>query len=280
MKNILLTLCLLLPGFIFSQIDVPALSPSASVSQQVGLADIKIQYSRPALRGRKIMGSSLVPFGKLWRTGANKLPSITISKDIIIEGHPLPAGSYGIATIPNVNSWTIVLSSNANQFGIFDYKESEDKLRFTVPSNKLVTKEEYFTMGFMDMTEISATVFIKWENTLVKFKILHNPHKDILAEIKEKTSAPVVKSDTYFSAAEYYYDKNLDLAQALIWADKVVAEDKQYWTYNLRGKIAAKLGQCEMALKDAKEGLVLAKKANDQAYIIFLNDILKTCKAK
>jgi Protein of unknown function (DUF2911) len=280
MKNIIFIICLFLPILIFAQINLPALSPSATVSQQVALADISIQYSRPALRGRKIMGSSLVPYGKVWRTGANKIPRITVSKDVVIEGHPVAAGSYGIITIPNMTSWTIIFSSNADQFGTFEYKESEDKFKFTVPSHKLIAKEEYFTMGFTDFNEASASIFIKWENVLVKFKISQNPHEEILAEIKQKTSAAEVKSDTYYSAAEYYYDKNIDLTQALEWADKVIAVDKQYWNYNLRGKIEAKLGKCDMAIKDAKEGLSLAKNGNDPAYIIYLNDILKTCKAK
>ena len=121
---------------------------------------------------------------------------------------------------------------------------------------------------------------LKWENSLVKFKLVHDPHEQILAQIKEKTNAATVSNDTYFSAAEYYYDKNIDLNQALAWADKVLAADKQYWTYNLRGKIAAKLGKCDLAISDANEGLVLAKRDNDPAYIIYLQKILNTCKGK
>jgi hypothetical protein len=280
MKLGIVLIGMFLPAFLIAQINVPAASPFATVKQAVGLAEVSIEYSRPSLRGRKMIGSSLIPYGKVWRTGANKVPKLTISKDVVIDGHPLPAGSYGMLTIPGLSSWTIILSGNADQFGSFTYKESEDKLRFNVKPQTLATKEESFSIGFADFNEISSNVYIKWENTQVKFKITHDPGTEILAEIKEKTSASTVSSDTYFSAAEYYYDKNINLTQALEWANKVVESDKQYWTYNLRGKIAAKLGKCDLAVSDAKEGLVLAKRDNDPAYIVFLNKILSSCKAK
>ncbi len=280
MKNFLITLCFFLPLFIVAQINTPAPSPGATVKQTIGLADVTIQYSRPALKGRKMLGSSLVPYGKVWRTGANKIPTLTLSKNVVIEGHEVAAGTYGLVSIPNLNSWTIILSGNPEQFGTYEYKESEDKLRFTVKPQVMATKEEYFTMGITDFKESTANLFIRWENTLVKFKVMHNAHDDIMAEIKEKTTASTVTSDTYFSAAEYYLDKNIDLNQALAWADKVVAEDKQYWTYNLRGKIAAKLGKCDIAVRDANDGLVLAKRDNDPAYIVNLQKILTACKGK
>ncbi len=280
MKYSILSLLFILPLFIKAQIDLPAPSPSATVKQTVGLANSTIEYSRPALKGRKMIGSSLIPYGKVWRTGANKIPNLTIDKDVTIDGHALPAGTYGIVTIPNLTSWTIILSKNPNQFGTYEYKDSEDFLRFTVKAQKLVAKEEYFTMGFTDFNETSAHVFIKWEYAQVKFKLVHDAHDLILAQIKEKTSSADATNDTYFSAAEYYYDKNIDLNQALAWADKVVAADKQYWTYNLRGKIAAKLGKCDIAVSDANEGLVLAKRDNDPAYIVNLQKILNSCKGK
>lgn len=280
MKYSILSLLFILPLFSTAQIDLPAASPGATVKQMVGLANVTIEYSRPALKGRKMIGSSLIPYGKIWRTGANKLPNLTIDKEVKIEGQALPAGTYGIATIPNLNSWTIIISKNPNQFGTFEYKESEDLLRFAVKAQKVLVKEEYFTMGFSDFNETTAHLFIKWENALVKCKITHDPHEQILAQIKEKTGTSEVSSDTYYSAAEYYYDKNIDLNQALAWADKVVAADKQYWTYNLRGKIAAKLGKCDLAVSDANEGLVLAKRDNDPSYILMLQKILTSCKGK
>jgi Protein of unknown function (DUF2911) len=280
MKKIILALSIFMANLSFAQINTPAPSPAATVKQSFGLAEAIVEYSRPSLKGRKMMGSTLVPYGKVWRTGANKIPNLILNKDVEIEGNKVPAGTYGIITIPNATSWTIILSGNANQWGTYGYKETEDKFKFNVKSEKTIAKEENFTMGFSDLTLESAYVFIAWENTRVKFKLSHNPNEQIMAEIKEKTAMADAKSDTYFGAAEYYYDKGLDLNQAYEWANKVVAEEKAYWTYNLRGKIAAKLGKCDVAISDANEGMILAKKDNDPAYVLKLQSILNSCKGK
>lgn len=280
MNRIIIVLSILIANLSFAQINTPAPSPASTVKQSIGLAEVMIEYSRPSLKGRKMMGSSLVPFGKVWRTGANKIPNLILSKDVEIEGNKVPAGTYGIITIPEAGQWTIILSGNPNQWGTYGYKDTEDKFKFKVKAEKLLAKEEYFTMGFTDLQLESASMFIAWENTRVKAKISHSGDAQILAEIKEKTTAATVTSDTYFGAAEYYYDKGLDLNQALAWADKVVAEQKEYWTYNLRGKIAAKLGKCDVATADANAGMVMAKRDNDPAYVLKLQNILNSCKGK
>jgi Protein of unknown function (DUF2911) len=280
MKKIILALSIFTANVTFGQINTPAPSPAATVKQSFGLAEATIEYSRPSLKGRKMMGSTLVPYGKVWRTGANKIPNLILSKDVEIEGNKVPAGTYGVITIPNATTWTIILSGNPNQWGTYGYKEAEDKFKFNVKAEKTIAKEENFTMGFSDLTLESANVYIAWENTKVKFKLSHNPTEQILAEIKEKTAMADAKGDTFFGAAEYYYDKGLDLNQAYEWANKVVAEEKAYWTYNLRGKIAAKLGKCDVAKADANAGMEMAKKENDPAYIIKLQNILNTCKGK
>jgi hypothetical protein len=279
MKKIILILSMLTANISFAQISTPAPSPAATVKQSFGLAEATIEYSRPSLKGRKMMGSTLVPYGKVWRTGANKIPNLILSKDVEIDGNKVPAGTYGII-IPNATSWTIILSGNANQWGTYGYKESEDKFKFSAKVEKPLAKEENFTMGFSDLTLESANIFIAWENTKVKFKVSHNPNELIMAEIKEKTVMADAKSDTFFGAAEYYFDKGLDLNQAFEWANKVVAEEKAYWTYNLRGKIAAKLGKCDVAVADANAGMILAKKENDPSYVIKLQSILNSCKGK
>jgi hypothetical protein len=260
-----------------AQIKTPAPSPSATVFQQIGLATATIEYSRPSLKGRKMMGGSLVPFGQVWRTGANKVPNLKLSESVTIEGQKVAAGTYGVLTIPSQTEWTIILSKNAEQWGAYAYKQEEDVLRFKVKSEKLALKEEYFTMAFTDFTANSAKVAIRWENTQVKFNIQHDPDAQIMAEIKAKTSAAEVTNDTYFDAANYYFENNRDLTQAFEWANKVVEKDKQYWTYYLRAKIAAKLGKCDIAADDATKGLEMAKKENDPAYVANHTKILKSC---
>jgi hypothetical protein len=262
------------------QINTPQPSPAATVSQVVGLADVKIEYSRPSLKGRKMIGGSLVPFGQLWRTGANAIPKLTLSQDVMIEGKSVPAGSYGIFTIPNPAKWTIVITKNANQWGTYNYKQEEDLLRFEVPATKLLKKLEHFTISMDDFTPESARVKIAWENTGVKFSIKHDAHQSIMKEIDAKMSMAEIKPDTYYDAANYYFSKNLDLNKALSWADKVVENDKQYWTYHLRAKIASKLGKCDIAMADHSSGLPLAKKDNDLAYIKNFENVAKECSMK
>jgi len=261
----------------FAQINTPAPSPSATTTQSVGLSKVTIEYSRPSLKGRKMFGTALAPFGQVWRTGANKIPNLIISQEMMIEGNKVAAGTYGIFTIPNENEWTIILTKNANQWGAYDYKETEDLVRFKVKSEKLAKSEEHFTMEITDFTATSAKIAIRWENTLVKFGLSHDPDAQIMAEIKTKTTASEVKTDTYFAAADYYYQTNRDLKQAYEWATKVVEKEQEYWTYYLRGKIAAKIGKCDVAIADATKGMELAKKANDGAYIMNHTNVLKAC---
>jgi hypothetical protein len=260
-----------------AQIKTPQPSPSATIIQAVGLATATIEYSRPSLKGRKMIGSALVPFGQVWRTGANKIPNLKLTEEVMIEGQKVPAGTYGVVSIPALTEWTIILTKKADQWGVYEYKQDDDLVRFKVKSEKLAAKEEHFTMSFTDFTATSAKVAIRWENTQVKFNIKHDPSTQIMAEIKEKTSAADVKSDTYFDAANYYFENGGDLNQALAWADKVVEKDKQYWTYYLRAKIAAKLGKCDIAADDATKGLEMATKEKDNAYIANHTKILKGC---
>lgn len=260
-----------------AQINTPAPSPSATVSQGVGLAKVTISYSRPALKGRKMFGTPLVAYGSVWRTGANKIPNLTFSQEVSIEGQKVAAGTYGLFTIPTEGEWTIILSKNPEQWGAYDYKQSEDLLRVKVKAEKLAKTEEYFTMEFADFTPTSAKIAIRWENTEVKFAVVQDPDAQIMAEIKEKTTASTVSTDTYSAAANYYYDTNRDLKQAYEWANKVVEKDQKYWTYFLRGKIAAKLGKCDVAIPDAQKGLEMAKQANDGAYIVNHTKVLKDC---
>ena len=264
---------LLLSVFVQSidaQISTPQPSPSATISQNIGLAKATIEYSRPSLKGRKMMGSALVPYGKVWRTGANKVPNLILTKDVMIEGNKVAAGTYGIFTIPNATEWTIVLSKKPDQWGAYEYKQEDDLLRFNVKAGKLAKAEEHFTMAFDNFTPTSAKVVISWENAQVKFSIAHDPKADIMAEIKTKTAAADATPDSYFDAANYYFDNNQDLNQAFEWSNKVVEKQKEYWTYYLRAKIAAKLNKCDIASADATKGLELAKKARQRLGLIII----------
>ncbi|TAE28828.1 MAG: DUF2911 domain-containing protein [Cytophagales bacterium] len=279
MKKIVCTLALVasLAGAAEAQIRTPGASPSATVIQGVGLQKVTIDYSRPALKGRKMFGDQ-VPYGKVWRTGANMAPKMTVDGEVTIAGKTVPAGTYGLFTIPGENEWTIILSKKAQQFGAFDYKESDDLMRFTVKPEKLGKSEEFFTIEFTDFTPTASDVAIRWENAQVKFRIKTDPDAQIMAQLQAELAKPDVKTGVYSAAANYYFDTNRDMKQAREWADKVVAADKKYWTYFLRGKIAAKQGDCQTARADAEAGLKMAQEAGDDAYIKNHKGILATCR--
>ncbi len=276
-----LALCLLLSTISFgllAQIQTPAASPAATVSQRVGLTKVTVEYSRPAVKGRKIFGD-LVPFDKVWRTGANKITTIKFDNDVMINGQKIAAGSYGWYTIPGKSQWTIILNSDDKQWGAYAYDQKKDVRRFTVTPYK-VAKVENMDIALEHTSPSNLDVILSWDKTAVKFTVSHDAHEQIMAEIKEKTGKADATPDTYFGAAEYYYEKNFDLPKALEWANKVVENDKQYWTYQLRASILAKQGNCEKAIADAKISLEMAKKEGDDAYVKKNEALLKQCGAK
>ena len=262
-----------------AQIQTPQASPSATISQTIGLGKATVEFSRPALKGRKMFGVQ-VPYGKVWRTGANKITNLILSEDMLVGGQKVAAGTYALFTIPTTTDWTIILSKDANMWGAYEYKEANDVLRFTVKSQKLAKTQEYFTIEFTDFTASETNVAISWENVQVKFALKNDPDEKIMAEIKQKTAASDISAATYSAAANYYYDTNRDLNQAFQWANKVVEQDQKFWTYYLRGKIAAKIGKCDVAVADATKGLALAKEAGDDSYVLNHQQVLKDCKGK
>lgn len=278
MTKLLLTGALLagLSTFTSAQVRLPAASPLATLSQEVGLATVSVEYSRPALKGRTMFGDQ-VPYGKVWRTGANRSTKLTVSDEVQMNGKPLPAGSYGLFTIPGPAEWTIILSKDAVGSGAFNYKPENDVMRFTVKPEKVATTE-YFTIEFADFTPTTTNLALRWQDVQVNIPIRQDPDARIMAQIKAEVAKPDVKPGTLMMAANYYYDTNRDLKQARSWADKVVEADKQYWTYFLRAKIAQREGDCKTARTDAQAGLELARKAGDDAYIKNHQRILAECR--
>lgn len=276
------TLCLvftLIVATAQAQIQTPQASPAATVTQSIGLGNVTIEYSRPVLKGRKMFGAQ-VPYGKVWRTGANKITNLVLSEEMTINGQKVPAGTYGLFTIPTATDWTVILNTDAEMWGAYEYNDKNDVVRFTVKSQKLANTQEYFTIEFTDFTPSEASLAISWENVLVKFAIKNDPDAKIMAEIEKKMAASDISPTTYFAAASYYYDTNRDLNKAYEWASRVLEKETQFWNYTLRAKIAAKIGKCDVAVKDATKGLSLAKEGGDDAYVLMNQQVLKACKSK
>ena len=262
-----------------AQINTPAASPAATVSQALGLTKITINYSRPSVKGRKIFGD-LVPYGKIWRTGANTITSIKFDDDVLVNGAPMKAGSYGLYTIPGIGEWTIVINRDDKQWGAYGYDDKKDVIRFTVQPMKPEIFQEQMSIEFEEFTPTSTYIAIKWESSEARFKVEQNVDDKIMAEIAEKTAKPDVSSNTLFAAADYYFQKGINLKQAAEWATKVLEKNKAYWSYQLLARISAKQGNCEMAMPNAEKSMELAKKAGDDAYIKLNEKVFAQCGKK
>jgi hypothetical protein len=252
------------------QIRTPSPSPSSKVTQTVGLTDITISYSRPSVKDRVIFGD-LVPFGKIWRTGANSATKVEFSDSVTIEGKSIKAGTYALFTIPGKDEWTIIFNSNINQSGTGDYKESEDVLRVNVKPEKLSEKVESFRIDVNNIKSASANIELAWENTIVKCKVEVDVDSRVMADIK-KAMDPASDAGKYFSAAIYYSETNRDLNQALEWINKslALAPGRFFVTYQ-KANILAKLGKYSEAIAAAQESKDQAIKAGNNDYVA-LND--------
>lgn len=258
-----------------AQVKLPPASSTQSIKQGFGIKNIALTYQRPNIKDRAVFGS-LVPYNEVWRTGANNIPSITFEEEVSIEGHKVPVGTYGIFTIPTATTWTIILSKNVQQWGSYQYKQEEDFLRFTVPSQKLNDKVETFTMQFEDVTTNSTKLTLAWDKTKVGFTITADQSKEIMASIEQ---AMTTDKKPYFQAAQYYFNNNLDSKKAAEWikaADEgnTKAPHLKYW----KSLILAKAGDKAGAKKAAEEGIAMAKEANNGEYVKLNTEALKNIK--
>ena len=279
MKKTILTGLIILQSLLLSaqdkvQIRVTSASPAASFEQEVGSGKIKITYSRPLVRGRKIFGE-LVPFDKLWRTGASDCTVITTSEDISFGNNVLKAGSYSIFSIPSINEWTIIVNSDTTLHGETGYDEKKDIMRFKVPLEKSPNFYETFTMELNDINSKSEAVLkILWENTMVKIPVKSKEDDTIVALIDQH----IIKGKTQdanllFQAANYYYSTNRDYKQAIIWLLEAEKINPQNFYYpNLRQKLASENKDYTIAIEAAKRAISIADKEKMKKTIDSLNN--------
>ncbi|AFL85547.1 Protein of unknown function (DUF2911) [Belliella baltica DSM 15883] len=280
-KSYLLLISLLIASASFSiaqQIEMPQASPASSIAQKIGLTDVKIEYSRPSAKGRKIFGE-LVPYGDVWRTGANAATIITFSTEVMIEGNKVPAGSYALYSIPGKNEWTIILSENTKLWGAVGYNQEDDLLRFKVKPGKTGQKYETMEINFVDMTDTGAFVAIKWEQVRVKFRIETEVDQIVMGQIKalvidQEPSNPGL----YYQAANYYFTTNKDLPTALDWINKSVDSDPKYWTMHLKAKIELALGKKKEAIESANKSMEMAREAKNPDYVGLNERLIKSIK--
>jgi tetratricopeptide (TPR) repeat protein len=263
-----LTLAVMLGAFTLcsfaQQLNTPQPSPTQEVKQNFGLSKIELSYSRPAMKGRKIFGD-LVPYGKVWRTGANQATTLTFGDEVTIGGTKIPAGKYGLLTIPDAGEWTVIITKQTDVTSPAAYKQDQDVVRVKAKPVELGFQVESFTILIGDVTGNSCNLQLVWDNLAVALPITTDVDSKVSAQIKdlmEKDNRP------YFSAAMYYVETGKDLNQALAWLEKATAANPDaFWMHYQKARVLAKLGKKQDALAASNKSVELAKAAKSDDYV-------------
>ncbi len=266
-----------------AQIQTPQASPKATIDQVVGLTNVKIEYSRPSARGRSVYGE-LVPFGRLWRTGANANTIVTFGDDVIIAGKTLKAGKYALYTQPKADSWDIIFYTDTNNWGLPEkWDETKEAVRATVKPEFLNRPVETLNIAVNSLDSDYAFLEISWEKTLVALKFEVPTRATALKSIEEAMSGPTAGS--YFAAAQYYYQSNADLGKALNWINAAVdktpkGQDVPFYMLRQKSLIQAKMGDKAGAIETAKLSLAGAEKAGNNDYVKMNKDSINEWSKK
>jgi Protein of unknown function (DUF2911)/Tetratricopeptide repeat len=247
-----------------AQLKTPPPSPPQTIKQDFGISSIELSYSRPGVKGRKVFGD-LVPFGKVWRTGANSATTLSFEDDVTIAGIKVPAGKYGLLSIPDKDKWILIISKQTEVTNPSDYKQDQDVVRVSADAMKLKDPVETFTIQFANVKSSTCDLQLLWESTGVTLPISADVESKVMGQIDElmnKDNRP------YFSAALYYMNNGKDLNQALAWFDKAVEmQPDAYWVHHQRANCLAKLGKKEEAKATAEKSKTLAAAAKNEDYV-------------
>jgi tetratricopeptide (TPR) repeat protein len=271
MKKIFwLVSCLVWAINIQAQLKTPAPSPTQTIKQDFGLGNIEINYSRPAVKGRKVFGD-LVPYGSVWRTGANNATTLQFSDDVSIGGVALAPGKYGLLSIPDKDNWTIIISKQTDVTSPSSYKQEMDLVRVSAPVEKLKEGVENFTIAVDNIKPNSCQLSLSWDKTKVSLPITTDIDSKIMGNIAKVMQG---EKPPYYNAAMYYMDNGKDLNQALTWFNKAVElTPNAYWVQHQRANCLAKLGKTAEARAAAEKSRELALAAKNMDYVK-LNDKL------
>lgn len=241
----------------------PQPSPTQTVKQDFGISSVELIYSRPGMKGRKIFGD-LVPYGKVWRTGANNATRIKFADDVTIGGQTLKAGEYALYTIPNEKEWEIIINKGSANWGT-EYKQEDDLLRIKAKATQLDHPVETFTIQFANVKSNSADLQILWDKTSVAVPITTDVDKKVMAQLDN-----IMNRDNrpYFSAAMYYMETGRDLNQAVAWFDKAYEQNpKAFWVLHQKANALAKLGKKDEARTTAQKSMEIAKSEKNDDYV-------------
>lgn len=273
MKKIILGLATL-AIFHFSQAQVlktPSASTSQTIKQEFGLGYIELSYSRPNTKGRTIFGD-LVPYGAVWRTGANNATTLTFSEDVIIGENTIPAGKYGLLSIPGASEWTIIITKQLDVTSPSAYKKEMDVVRVNVPTVAMPFPVESLMILFEKVSSNSLELMIIWEQTAVTLPIKVDIDSKIMSQIDILMNGD---NRPYFNAAIYYMDNNKDLNKAAVWLDKATAQSPNaYWVWYQKARCLSMLGKKADAMTASKKSLELAVAGKNPDYVT-LNEKLQ-----
>lgn len=257
-----------------AQIQSPQPSPLAKVQQKVGLTDVTLEYSRPGMRGREVFGN-LVPYGEVWRTGANSNTIVSFSDDVQIGGKTLEKGTYALYTKPGKDSWEVMFYSDSNNWGNPEkWDESKVALKTTAEVTELPFEMETFTIFLDDLKHDSAVMNIVWDNTAATLPIKFPTDEKAMASIEKVMNGPT--ANDYFAAGTFYHETGKDKKMALEWVNKAVEMQgaDAFWMLRRKSLIEAELGMKEEAIATAKKSLMAAEKAGNADYVKMNKDSL------
>ena len=273
--NVLLAASLISSAAFSQTVRTPAASTTTSVKQDFALSAIDLSYSRPSVKGRTIFGD-LVPYGKVWRTGANNATTITFGEDVKIGGTTVKAGKYGFLTIPEQSQWTLILTKQTDVTGPSAYKQDQDVVRVKADANPLPFSIENFTMMFGNITSSTCELWVMWDKTMVSLPITVDVDTKVMAQIDQAINKD---NRPYFTAAMYYMDNNKDLNKALEWLNKAAEQNPSaFWVLHQKANCLAKLGKKQEAIATAEKSIVIAKEAKNDDYVKLNEDLIKKLK--
>lgn len=276
--SILLSTALLTGSFgAFSQtLKTPAPSPSQTLKQAFGIGEITVDYSRPSVKGRTVFGD-LVPFGKIWRTGANGATKLTFSEDVTLEGNTVAAGTYALYSVPNKDSWDIILYKDLTLGGnVSDFKAENELLRFKVKPSALTYKVETFTIDVANITAKTASIELRWDKTQVAINVATSFDDKVMKSIQ---ASVIDDKRPYFPAATYYYENDKDLNKALEWTNKAIEQNpKAFYMIHLKAKILLKQKDYKGAIGAAEQSLASSKEAKNDDYIKMNEKLIEEAK--
>ncbi len=277
MKKILVSILMI--GMIYQTqaqtLRTPAASTSQTVKQDFGLGTIELSYSRPNMKGRKIFGD-LVPYNAVWRTGANSATTLTFSDEVMIGDKKIPAGKYGLLSIPGSSEWTIIITKQVDVTSPSAYKQDMDIVRLKATPQTLPFSIESFMIAFDQVTSNQIQVSILWETTSVSFEIKTDIDSKIMGQIDNLMNKD---NKPYFNAAMYYLDNNKDLNKAAEWLNKATEQTPSaYWVWYQKARCLALLGKKADAKLASEKSLELAKAGKNPDYVTLNEKLLSTLK--